>query len=59
VLNTNLEVLADVQVGGDGFAHVHPTLARVDDRLFVAWSSRVTGGRMPGPRVMIEEFVLR
>jgi len=54
------EILDDIVVGRRGFAHVHPTLARVGDHLLVAWSRQRerTGGRGPKsmPQVVIQEY---
>jgi hypothetical protein len=47
------EVL-DLEVGGDGFAHVHPMPAAIGDRLYVAWSSRSEGGRVAAPQVVVQ-----
>jgi hypothetical protein len=59
VLDRELNVIADMKIGENGFAHVHPTLARFGNRLFVAWSKRITGGKMPYPQVFVEEFELQ
>jgi hypothetical protein len=58
VLDTELTVLMDQKVGDGGFAHVHPTLALLDDRLLVAWSRRVEDGGRTVPQVSVEVFAL-
>ena len=57
VLNGDREVVYDQPVGDGtaGFAHVHPTVARLGDRLFVAWSSQAGGDT---PQVVVEEYEL-
>ncbi len=53
-------VVADVEVAGSGFSHVHPTVVQVGDRLLVAWSrpGRREGARNgpAPPQVSIREF---
>lgn len=58
VLDKNFNIVADLKIGESGFAHVHPTLARHGNRLFVGWSKRITGEKMLHPQVFIEEFDL-
>jgi hypothetical protein len=61
LLDTNLDIVTDIKIGDEGFAHVHPTLTRLDNRLFVAWSRRTTNSNTPGlytPQVFVEEFEL-
>ncbi len=43
VLNANRESIANLKVGDAGFMHVHPTVAKVKDSLFVAYSKSVGG----------------
>lgn len=54
------QVAEDLVVGKRGFAHVHPTLARIGDRLLVAWSRRSERTENRGPRsmpqVVIQEY---
>ena len=54
------KILEDLVVGKRGFAHVHPTLARIGDRLLVAWSRRNERTKNRGPRsmpqVVIQEY---
>ena len=59
VLNKELSVVTDMKLGDEGFAHVHPSLARLGSRLFVAWSKRVTGSKMVHPQVFVEEFEIQ
>ncbi len=58
VLDGNYNLISDISIGGLGFGHVHPTLARVEDRLFVAWSSQTQQGDRLMPQVMVEEFAI-
>jgi len=58
-----LQVVYDEPVGDHaypGASHVHPTIARLDDRLFVAWS-RQSGDlqqESSPPQVVIEEYAI-
>ena len=51
VLDSSLELVDDIAVGDGGFAHVHPTMAYLDDRLYLAWSKRSESG---APQVQVE-----
>ncbi|MFP6872623.1 MAG: hypothetical protein VCA55_03860 [Verrucomicrobiales bacterium] len=51
VLDPSLELVDDIAVGDDGFAHVHPTMAYLGDRLYFAWSKRSERG---APQVQVE-----
>ncbi len=59
ILDKDLNLLADQKIGEKGFSHVHPTLARLGNRLFFAWSRRasVSGDRV-APQVYVEEYEL-
>lgn len=48
--------LSSQRVGVGGFSHVHPTVAVVDDRAYVAWSHRVDRNGAVMPQILIEEF---
>jgi hypothetical protein len=50
VLNSSLELVDDIAVGEGGFAHVHPTMAYLGDRLYLAWSKRSDRG---APQVQV------
>ena len=56
IFSRNFEVLADFQIGEAGFLGVHPTLARLGSRLFVAWSGSVQIGARIAPQVRVEEY---
>ena len=59
MLDRDLKVMGDIRIGkGDGFGHVHPTLARAGKRLLVAWSRRVPHGSVSAPQVLIEEYAV-
>ena len=51
VLDSALGLVDDIAVGDGGFAHVHPTMAYLGDRLYVAWSKRSERG---APQVQVE-----
>ncbi len=57
------EVL-DLEVGGEGMAHVHPTLVKIGNRLLVAWSQQVEPdnssetGPQDTPQVVVQEYRL-
>ena len=51
VLDSSLELVDDIAVGDGGFAHVHPTMAYLGDRLYFAWSKRSERG---APQVQVE-----
>lgn len=55
VIDVNGTVLADEKLGENGAQHVHPTVAVLDDRIFIAWSKRVDGQ----PQVQIAEYALQ
>jgi hypothetical protein len=63
VLDTRDEIVFETRVGERGAAHVHPTLTRIGDRIFFAWSKNVSTGRTTGPRMMpqvqVAEYSLR
>lgn len=60
VLDADQNIVLDFQVGDAGFAHVHPTLARIGNRLFFAWSRRVEGANGAGmPQVYVEEYEIQ
>lgn len=55
ILNQAGDVLLHSQIGTDGFAHVHPTMASIGDHLFVAWSEAMrqnSDRKTPQVRVM-------
>ncbi len=54
ILDKNHQVVADLKIGSGGFAHCHPTIARLGNRLYVAWSKSL--GKMP--QVQVEEYEL-
>lgn len=58
IVDSNYNLISDTLIGGTGFAHVHPTLTRIGNRLFVAWSSRAQQNGRPMPQVMVEEFTI-
>ncbi|MFP6906889.1 MAG: hypothetical protein VCG02_16835 [Verrucomicrobiota bacterium] len=55
VLDASLELVDDIAVGEGGFSHVHPTMAYLGDRLYVAWSKRSENG---APQVQVERYDL-
>ncbi len=59
VLDGNYTLLSNTKMGDTGYAHVHPTLAILDDRLFFAWSKKTTSGTLTTPQVNIEEYTLK
>ena len=62
VLDADREVVRDFEVGRKGFAHVHPTLVKIDDSLLVAWSRRSERrgrGSMSAPQVVIQEYQIK
>ena len=58
MIGSDLEELADIEVGGDGFAHVHPTMARLENKLFFCWSKRIPNGSFWMPQVVVETFLI-
>lgn len=54
ILDADLHVLADVQIGQGGFLHIHPTVTVSGGSVFVAWSKQVEGR----PQVQIEELTI-
>lgn len=60
ILNQAGDVLLHSQIGTDGFAHVHPTMAFSGDHLFVAWSEAMrqnSDRKTPQVRVMKYQIV--
>ena len=55
LLDEQLAVVEEIVVGEDGFAHVHPTMAVLDARIYVAWSRR---SGTQAPQVVVERFAL-
>jgi hypothetical protein len=53
VLDSAFRIIEDIQLGTEGFAHVHPTLAVLNDHLYVAWSERNKRG---APQVQLERM---
>jgi hypothetical protein len=57
IFSRDFKLLGDLKIGPAGFAGVHPTIARLGNRLFVAWSASVDmGGDRVAPQVHVEEF---
>lgn len=52
ILDRTLAVVSEVEIGQNGFSHVHPTVALAGDRLLVAWSKRSGNA----PQVNVEVF---
>jgi len=62
VLDSDRNVVGDFEVGQKGFAHVHPTMVKIGDRLLVAWSRRLERrgrGPMSSPQVVIQEYRIK
>jgi hypothetical protein len=55
ILDPDLAVADEIEVGENGFAHVHPTMAILDDRVYVAWSQRSS---TQAPQVVVERYDL-
>jgi len=55
ILDSDLAVVDEIEVGENGFAHVHPTMSILDDRVYVAWSQR-SGTQTP--QVVVERYDL-
>jgi hypothetical protein len=53
VLDPDLRIIEDLKLGSHGFAHVHPTLAALDNKLYIAWSKRSNRG---APQVQLERL---
>ena len=53
VLSSDFRVIEDIQLGTDGFAHVHPTMAVIGNQLYVAWSKR---SNRQAPQVQLERM---
>ncbi|MEE2906902.1 MAG: hypothetical protein VX527_03625 [Planctomycetota bacterium] len=56
IIGPGMNEVADLAVGVEGFAHVHPTMALMGDRLLYCWSQRLPQGPGWMPQVMIEVF---
>lgn len=59
VLDAQHRIIAETRVGEQGFAHVHPTLAQLGDRLFLAWSKQVEKDGRRTPQVNVAEFAFQ
>lgn len=60
ILDADQNVIDDFQIGEVGFSHTHPTLARIGNRLFYAWSKQVDGENGNGmPQVHVEEYEIQ
>ncbi len=55
ILDPDLAVADEIEVGENGFAHVHPTMSILDDRVYVAWSQRSS---TQAPQVVVERYDL-
>jgi hypothetical protein len=56
LIGPDMKEVADLKIGEAGFAHVHPTMARLNDRLLFCWSRRVANGDHWTPQVVIEVY---
>ena len=59
ILDEELNLVMDIEIGtGVGFAHVHPTMAIVDDALVIGWSMQAEGVDHRAPQVQLEQYSL-
>ncbi len=59
LFSRRFEELGELLVGSAGATGVHPTLARLGDRLLVAWSASVDLGARTAPQVHLDEYSVR
>jgi len=52
ILDSQLNIISNIHVQDSGFAHVHPTMARFGNKLYLAWSKK----NNQSPQVFIEEY---